>query len=250
MLSIQKKLLIPLIVLFTILSLALIYVRPAYATEPNCDVWGNTKVFTWGGITATHKAGIEVAPWGSQQSVTGWAYIKTNQSIGANKIGAVAYLYNSAGLLVNSTKLIWNSSGEKDVGVGAATIASAGSRYYAGGLAYIQGTHNEYDPCSYSPTVTCSIDDPADPLLNAKEYATNENGQTYGSMVSSYSVGAKPDLVSAIGTNNREGYIYYEQWMNSIIASGTSQEAQRIPLYAKDGHTQIGVFELSDPIIS
>lgn len=237
--------------MIAIALLALICVRPAHASEPNCDVWGNTKIFTWDGITATHKAGIEILPWGPQKAVTGWAYIKTNQSISANKIGAVAHLYNSAGLLVNSTKLIWNSSGDKDVGVGAATVTNSGSRYYAGGLAYIKGTHNEYDPCAYSPTVTCSVDQPSDPLLEATSYSINSNGQTYGSLVSANSIGEKPELVSALGVNGKEGYIYYEELIDITLESSSSDRQENtIPLYKSDGTSQIGTFKLSNPVLS
>ena len=83
----------------------------------NCKVWGNQKAYTYGGITITHKAGIESMSWsGSQNYITGWAYEKTNSSIAEGKIGARAELYDGAGLLINSTKPIWNAAGEKDVG--------------------------------------------------------------------------------------------------------------------------------------
>lgn len=247
MLATRKKDFIFILAVVLIASLALVATRPAYAAEPNCSVWGNTKIFTWDGITATHKAGIEVISWDTQKLVTGWAYIKTNQSISANKIGASAQLYNSAGLLVKSTNVLWNASGDKEIGVGASTFPSTGSRYYAGGLAYIQGTHNEYDPCAYSPTVTCSTGDFSDPLLNATYFEVNSNGQTYGSMVSANSVGEKPELVSAKGVNGVEGYIYYNQWLEATTASSESTEAESIPLFSQDGITQIGTFELSEP---
>lgn len=247
-----KKSLLFIMSFILVASLTLICIRPAFATEPNCSAWGNTKIFTWNGITATHKAGIEILPWDSQKLVTGWAYIKTNQSISANKIGAAAYLYNSAGLLVNSTRVIWNSAGYKDVGVGASTVTNAGSRYYAGGLAYIQGTHNEYDPCAYSPTVTCSTDNPSDPLLNTTNYKVNSNGQTYGSLVSANSVGENPELVSALGVNGKEGYIYYEELVETALKSSSpdSYKTASISLYEVDGTTEIDTFQLSDPILS
>lgn len=68
---------------------------------------------------------------GSQNYITGWAYEKTNSSISEGKIGACASLYDGAGLLVNSTKSIWNAAGEKDVGVGAGAVRNVGGSYYA-----------------------------------------------------------------------------------------------------------------------
>lgn len=68
---------------------------------------------------------------GSRNYITGWAYVKTNSSISEGKIGACAYLYDGAGLLINSTKPIWNAAGEKDVGVGAGAVRNIGGNYYA-----------------------------------------------------------------------------------------------------------------------
>lgn len=85
-----------------------------------------------GGITIAHKAGIEAMSWsGSQNYITGRAYVKTNSSISEGKIGACVSLYHGAGLLVNSTKPIWNAAGEKDVGVGAGAVRNIGGNYYA-----------------------------------------------------------------------------------------------------------------------
>lgn len=74
MLTIRRRRFAPVIIVLLAVSLVLIFIRPAYATEPNCNVWGNTKIFTHNGITATHKAGIEVLPLDSQKLVTGWTY--------------------------------------------------------------------------------------------------------------------------------------------------------------------------------
>lgn len=68
---------------------------------------------------------------GSQNYITGRAYVKTNSSISEGRIGACAYLYDGAGLLINSTKAIWNAAGEKDVGVGAGVVRNIGGNYYA-----------------------------------------------------------------------------------------------------------------------
>jgi len=68
---------------------------------------------------------------GSQNYITGWAYMKTNSSISEGKIGACVSLYDGAELLINSTKPIWNAAGEKDVGVGAGAVRNIGGNYYA-----------------------------------------------------------------------------------------------------------------------
>lgn len=68
---------------------------------------------------------------GSQNYITGRAYVKTNSSISEGKIGACASLCHGAELLINSTKPIWNAAGEKDVGVGAGAVRNIGGNYYA-----------------------------------------------------------------------------------------------------------------------
>lgn len=90
----------------------------------NCKVWGNQKAYTYRGITIAHKAGIEAMSWsGSQNCITGRAYVKTNSSISEGKIGACAYLYDGAGLLINSTKPIWNAAGDPFFFGGAMNIS-------------------------------------------------------------------------------------------------------------------------------
>lgn len=130
--TISKKAAASTLVCVAIALLLSCFAQPAFATMPNCKVWGNQKAYTYGGITITHKAGIESMSWsGSQNYITGWAYAKTNSSIAEGKIGARAELYDGAGLLINSTKPIWNAAGEKDVGVGAGAVRNVGGSYYA-----------------------------------------------------------------------------------------------------------------------
>ncbi|MBS5097690.1 MAG: hypothetical protein KHY80_01630 [Eggerthella sp.] len=246
--TISKKAAASTLVCVAIALLLSCFAQPAFATMPNCKVWGNQKAYTYEGITITHKAGIESMSWsGSQNYITGWAYAKTNSSIAEGKIGARAELYDGAGLLINSTKPIWNAAGEKDVGVGAGAVRNVGGKYYAGGRAYVSGTHIKYDICAYSPTTTtCDLFEEGDALMSVSEYSVNSNNQTYGSMVSANSVGYEPDLVSAVATNGKSGYVVNEQWADASF----SGEITSIPVYAEDGETRIGVFEFSDPLRS
>lgn len=87
---------------------------------------------------------------GSQNYITGWAYEKTNSSIVEGKIGASASLYDGAGLLINSTKPIWNAAGEKDVGVGAGAVRNVGGNYYAEDGETQIGVSEFSDPCEAS----------------------------------------------------------------------------------------------------
>jgi hypothetical protein len=86
-------------------------------------------------------------------------------------------------------------------------------------------------------------------------YPTNANGQTYGSELSSTSSATDPDLVEVIATNGKTGYAYSSQ-LNPPAppspAAAASQEAANtagdyIPVYAQDGITVIGEFEVAMP---
>jgi|GEM_PF-2403076 len=83
-------------------------------------------------------------------------------------------------------------------------------------------------------------------------YQTNENGQTYGSALSSSIIGnPQPELISAKSGEGTSGYVKYEDLMGP--QPKTPEEAiamqelgmfekREIPLYAADGKTVIGSF--------
>lgn len=228
---------------------SLAFVAPLYAKAPSCKVWGNTKLFTYHGTTVSHKAGIQLSTASNgKKKVTSWVYVKTSKSVAAKTYSGCARLYNGAGLLIKSSKLIWNAKGKRELSVGVKADRTLGAKYYAGGHVGISDVHIYYDQCAWSPTVTCDLAD-ADPLLNVKQYEANGSGQTYGSLISAESVGETPDLVSVVATDNgKTGYVYSSDLndLSQITADGNVY----IPVYNQDGKTQIGTFELSDPIIS
>lgn len=221
--------------------------QPAYAAAPSCDAWGKTKIFTYDGITVSHKAGIKaVKKDATHYNITGWAHIKTTKSLSAKKIGVLGQVYDKSGLLPKSSSVKWNSKGQKDFAAGATVTKKIGGRYYAGGRAYISGTHVQYQACAYSPKITRSVDEGIDPVLEAKSYQINEYGQTYGSLLSAPSIGEEPILVAAVASNERSGYVYLDQ-LDSAAFDGT---ASAIPVYDQNGQDQIGVFKLADPLVS
>lgn len=66
----------------------------------------------------------------------------------------------------------------------------------------------------------------------------NENGQTLGTYDDA-ELGAVPDLVGIVADSGLHGYAYWEQF-------NTEDCPEVIPVYAKDGATQIGVFTFGD----
>lgn len=82
-------------------------------------------------------------------------------------------------------------------------------------------------------------------------YQTNENGQTYGSALSTSIIGnPQPDLISA-GKDGTSGYVKYEDLMGprpktpeeAIAMQEMGKfEKREIPLYGADGNTVVGSF--------
>lgn len=90
----------------------------------------------------------------------------------------------------------------------------------------------------------------------APNYPRNAKGQTYGSALDARTPAEEPDLIEAIATNGRVGYVYRDELMGDVpttleevrqhIANGQPSEPRVIPVYEDDGETQIGVFRMED----
>lgn len=80
------------------------------------------------------------------------------------------------------------------------------------------------------------------------EFGTNASGQTYGTGLF---VETDPDLISAIGVDGAQGYVKAEDLKEPEPASPTQaladsiKDAFLIPLYASDGKTTLGSFEVA-----
>ena len=89
----------------------------------------------------------------------------------------------------------------------------------------------------------------------APAWPKNANGQTYGSALNSTSSATDPDLAEAIATNGQTGYVYSSQLNPAAPSSPAAALAQQaanttahyIPVYAQDGTTVIGRFQVSKP---
>ncbi|EGW38523.1 hypothetical protein [Desulfosporosinus sp. OT] len=86
----------------------------------------------------------------------------------------------------------------------------------------------------------------------APVYPKNANGQTYGSGLDAISIDTMPDLISAVGADGTSGYVRpvdlippLAKTRDEALAQQSNRkvgEIRKIPLYAKDGKTVIGVF--------
>jgi len=89
------------------------------------------------------------------------------------------------------------------------------------------------------------------------EYPTNSNGQTYGSSsipTEGFAPGTivvLPDLIAAMGTNGKEGYVYQKD-LDGELPNNPEEAVKymkrktpcKIPLYDIDGVTVIGEFNI------
>jgi hypothetical protein len=91
-------------------------------------------------------------------------------------------------------------------------------------------------------------------VQQAPVYPTNENGQTYGSGLNAISLETQPDLISAEGEDGTSGYILSADMFGEMPKTPEEALAQqskrkvgdvrKIPLYAVDGKTVVGVFNI------
>ena len=92
-----------------------------------------------------------------------------------------------------------------------------------------------------------------DPTPSAVSYARDALGLTYGSELQASSPAQAPDLISAIATNGKLGYVkktdLYPAGPSNPQQALSRQQSDKsqtssIPVYAVDGTTQIGVYEI------
>lgn len=236
-----------LVSLFAMLLALSVAPQSALATEPACDAWGNTKLFTYSGITVSHKSGIEKMYLDSSSNlITGWGYVKTSQSLAANKMGISGQLYDASGLLIKQTNPIWNVTGEKDIGAGASVVRAPGSKFYSGGRVHLSGTHIGSESCAYSPMVVCSIENEREPIAAQTAYQVNDKGLTYGSLAAAPLIGNEPDLVGVITDNGEEGYVFLSELDAASMSSLDGDAVTSIKVYDRNAETSIGEFTLAE----
>lgn len=86
---------------------------------------------------------------------------------------------------------------------------------------------------------------------SGSQYQVNENGETYGVSVMK-SQEDEPDLIAAIATNGKEGYVKSADFVDEIAVTPEEAgeivipEEYTIPVYKSDGVTVIGKFIVND----
>lgn len=220
---------------------------------------GEIKYYYVGTQQYANAAKVDVTGSGSSQRVNGSTRISVDipyHFADAGELGASAELYDQSGNLVASAPRTVNSDSSNYCNSLLASINLQGSEnYYATGFTYVW-TGNSYDE-------EATYNTPLLPVSN--QYSVNEAGQTYGSAMFAEARDDRPDLMAAVGNNGVSGYVYsadleeespetldealaQQEMYDALIANWDGETPiviRTIPLYASDGQTVIGEYDIS-----
>lgn len=177
-------------------------------------------------------------------------------SIGAGKIGARARLFKS-GALCEAVDYEYNFYSATEWAVRTTNTCGSGS-YNSHGFVAVwneaTSTYGEYltfpsNPLSWKAPSTATSRSVAPPTVSESDRATgvNTRGQRFGSADTDGTKGEDLDLVLAIATNAKVGYVKSSDLERPLpktpAAAVKSNGGQRtIPVFAKDGTSTIGQF--------
>ena len=195
------------------------------------------------------------------KTVEASTFIRASANVPSGYMGGQARLYTSAGELWVASSMTYNTSKIAGFGVDSPRAKTKGTYYALTRAQFYNG--NGYT--SYTGYRSPNFDFLSLTLNNESEYSmgivnsmmqneydVNDNGETYGSALSDYTIGVEPDLISAIGTNGIKGYVKStdltpnynspeEAIEEQMVANG---DTRIIPLYDYNGTTILGEFEL------
>ncbi|WOO38352.1 hypothetical protein R2R35_07570 [Anaerocolumna sp. AGMB13020] len=186
--------------------------------------------------------------WGTTEIYTS-GY--TNVPVGY--MGASAQLINSSGAIVMSTTFKFNTTSTSALAVSTGTHSSSTSYTSTGFTTYNNGSGYTTYITTTTPSLSLSSSLRAATLeAPAVALAENENGQTYGSAFVGAITGEMPDLVKAVTTDGKVGYLNVKDLLldtpatpeEAIALSAYSEANSIIPVYAEDGTTVVGAFKL------
>ena len=187
-----------------------------------------------------------------QYSMMGKVQINAGSSRPAGHLGASVYTLRN-GSIVASYGPAYSGSSTNSFSAYAGTEKVGTSSFRSYGNIYIYnsstGKYQVYNVPS-SPTITGIA--PRSVFENEyvadAEYAINENGMEYGSILTAEYTGYNPELVSVVATNGIEGYAYGSELfiepttLEDAIAVSQETHTKIVPVYDPDGVTKIGEF--------
>lgn len=227
--------------LFLTLVLCVVLCVPAFASEYESTHDSYSGVTFWATLYADYETSFRGSTWAQSDTNLASKGVKVQARLYRNGIVCRATNFTDA----EDTLCIVNTKSVSDDG-----------EYYSQGLVEINGRQ--------LPTYETSKFNKSRTMLNLLEtldengdYPVNSKGEAYGSAMLASVVGYEPDLISAIGTDNAEGYLRLEDMYRSIrnpkeVATNmeTYYEYSVLPLYNSEGEV-IGTFEVDmNPVIS
>ena len=178
-----------------------------------------------------------------ETSFRGCTWVESNTNMSSREVFVSAMLYYNG--IVRKQSKPARASGTLFI-VNTDSLSSPGE-YYSQGELDIDGDTvytAETKHVTYSRTVSALLDT----LDENGDYPVNSKGEAYGSLLLARVVGYTPDLVSAIGTNDVEGYLRVEDMTPDIRTPEaaaaymeTYYEDNVLPLYNSEGEV-IGTF--------
>jgi len=178
-----------------------------------------------------------------ETSFRGCTWVESDTNMSSRTVNAQARLFYN-GNIRKQTKMA-RASGTLFI-VNTDSLSGSGA-YYSQGVVEIDGetlNTKKTPEIPYSQTML----DLLDTLDKNGDYPVNSKGEAYGSLLLASVVGYEPDLVSAIGTDDVEGYLRIEDMVPNIR---TPEEAEAymetyyedsvLPLYNSEGGV-IGTF--------
>lgn len=87
-----------------------------------------------------------------------------------------------------------------------------------------------------------------------QEWATNADGESYGSLADARTPAEEPDLIAAISDAGERGYVKKEALNGPVPrtpeeAAQLSSEPRVIAVYESDGSTQVGWFTIGENVV-
>lgn len=185
-------------------------------------------------------------------SMMGKVQVNAGTSMPAGNLGASVYTLRNGSVISNYGPAYSNSyTSTFSAYAGIDKVGTSSFRAYGNIYIYNSSTGSYYAynvPTSPTISGTAPRSILEDAFIAASEYAINENGMEYGSVLTAEYTGHNPDLVSVVATNGIEGYAYESELfiepttLEDAIAVSQEMHSKTVPVYESDGTTVVGEF--------
>lgn len=205
---------------------------------------GTTKNVTVNGYSYTYFSRVE----NMSTQLNAFGIINSNVTVPTGYMAIEPRLYEAtSSRLVEAGAWYYNQSPIAGMAIGNTSTTASGTFYAHSRMLFYNG--NSYD--AYTSYASPRVQRSSSRNISKESFEVNEMGLTYGSDMYSTSIEDSPDLISAIGVNGIEGYIYAKDLnpkLNTLaevldyIDSGVQDYT--VLVYDEDGITVVDTFEV------